>query len=404
MEYPMKINTLTLVFALSFFLTACGGSGGGNSNGGGGDGPSNTGSNSETVFGDNLNPSWGKFNAYEWSGASGSGKNYDDGQTTNFLQWKIVQATSSEHASVIEVSYAQQDDRWAQFYVVPTATKTTDLSRFETGKFSFDINVIDWGAAYDSTTGTGTFEVRVECGWPCASHAFNVVIGKSNEWQHVEINVADFASSGADLTKLDGTFLIKPIIGKQKGTRYQLDNIKWTKGSTAAAKKKIIFEEHFNTYASKNDWVFVPVNSTMNAAQSFISDGLLIATSANSTSYTDWAIEKTLDQTINIDHKNINFQINPDISLKGFSNLELVATDSSGYTAYTRGIYLDATFKANAWNQVSFNVDNAGVVADNLFNPAMVKKLKFVFHANGQPFTFTSGTGWLEIDEYIITE
>lgn len=398
----MTLSNLILTFALTLLLTACGGSGGGNSNNNGGGASSASSisaSNSEIVFGDSLNSSWGKFTAYEWSDTLGTGKNYDDGQTTNFLRWKIVQSSSAEHSSVVEVNYAaDQNSRWAQFYITPATP--ADLSKYETGTFSFDINVLDWGDAYDSNTGTATFEVRVECTWPCASHPVNVVIGKTNQWEHVDIKVSDFANSGADLTKLDGTFLIKPIIGKQKGTRYQLDNIKWTKGP-AIAKKKIIFEEHFNTYASKDAWVSVPVNgSTLGAT--FINDGLLVATSwSQNNTFNDWAIERTLTTPISMDKKNVKYLINPDISLKGNASLEFVATDTNGNHAYVPSIFL-SSFVANNWNQVSFNVDTAGVMADFSFNPTAVNKIKIILHANGQ--ATGGGTGWLTIDEILITE
>lgn len=392
----MNLNKLTITFALTLLLTACGGSGGGNSNNTG-NGESNNTSSTEIVFGDSLNSSWGKFTAYEWSNTSNSGFNYADGQTTNFLRWKIVQAPSAEHSSVIEVNYAtDQDLRWAQFYITPTTP--ADLSKYETGTFSFDINVLDWGDAYDSTTGTATFEVRVECGWPCSSHPVNVVVGKTSQWEHVDIKVTDFANSGADLTKLDGTFLIKPIIGKQKGTRYQLDNIKWTKGPTVT-KKKIIFEEHFNTYASKDAWVANP-----NYTYTYINDGLLVATSwSQNNIFNDWSIERTLTTPINIDHKNVKYLVNPDISLKGNATLELIAIDTNGNQAYVPSIYL-GSLAANNWNQVSFNVDTAGVTADYSFNPASVNRIKIIFHSNGQQNIDGKGTGWLTIDEILITE
>ncbi len=398
----MKFINIFLICSAMLLGTACGGSGGGNSNSGGGNGSSSSNNgtpNTEIVFGDSLNSSWGKFTAYEFSNTLNSGFNYDDGQTANFLQWKIVNSSVADHKSVIEVSYApDQDARWAQFYITPSAP--TDLSRFETGIFSFDINVLDWGDAYDSATGTATFEVRVECTWPCASHAINVTVDKSNEWKHVDINVSEFTNGGADLTKLDGTLLIKPLIGRQKGTRYQLDNIKWTKGAPLA-KRKIIFEEHFNTFASKDAWVFLPVNGLPNSASSFVSDGLVIYAGNSNLNFYDWAIETTLTKSININHKKIKIQFYPSSTLIGSANLALVAVDDNGNLASTPQIF-SYELTPYTWKLISFDVDNAGIVAGNSFDFGNVRKLRVVYYANGQ--VYSGSTGWLEMDEILITE
>lgn len=411
----MTLAKLTTLIGFVFALSACGGSGGGssspspstggNSSTGGTSGTSGTPNtpSSGLVFGDNLNPEYGVLRSYEyiWKDGSGNGMtNYDGQAATQFMQWKTVESPSAEHKTVIEVNYNNQDNTWAQLHVSPKTPQ--NLSTYATGTLSFDINILNWGDAYDPATGKATFEVRLECKWPCSSHGFMFDVRDYNVWQHVTISAADLALSGADFSQLDSTLIIKPLKNKQKNCRYQLDNIEWTKGTITPNKPNIVFAEHFNTQADIDSWIFVPVRGQLpsNNLQKFNwGDGVFVQQPYGS-SEQDWELEKTLSKKINIENKNVSVQIL--FSGGGDSYLNFIATDSNGRTASTGNIsvlklkHYEPT--QNTWNLISFNTNSAGFAGDDLFNPNSVSKISIRYT------TRQSNGFFMYIDEIVITD
>ena len=244
-------------------------------------------------------------------------------------------------------------------------------------------------------------EIRVECGWPCSSHGLNFELKTTNQWVHVEINVADLlVGGGADLTKLDSTLIIKPLINHQRGVRYQLDNIQWKKGANAAVKRKIIFQEHFNTLTSPDNWAFVSVFGHPSHASKTISEGLSISPSIAGSYYENWALETTLPSTININHKKFSIQFKPDHAMIGPSELQFVALDNAGRSAEGPRISL---FELRPLKWVTVKFDSSEVVTENGFDANTVRKLKVVFYSNGHLYV-PDHWGTILMDEIIITE
>ncbi|RYZ80087.1 MAG: hypothetical protein EOO68_37900, partial [Moraxellaceae bacterium] len=323
------------------------------------------------VFGDSLNADWGHFSAFQWSVVESKGSSYDDGQvTTNVAQWKVVQSASTDHQSVIEASFLTSDKSWAQFEVSTSSTK--DLSDYETGKLSFDLNVLDWGNALNQNTGTGAFEVRVECGWPCSSHTNLFTVKDVNVWSHVEVSIAEMVKDGLDLTKVDRTFIIKPAAKDINGVRIQLDNIKWTKGTIKANKPKIIYAEHFNENSS-GGWQFFLADERSSYGSYALNYGLVVYPSA-SIFYNDWALEKQLANAINLDRKKVSLQFYPNKQIMGQGWLQFSATDGVGRKAYSNYIQVNQ-LQADAWNRVSFTVNNTEFAADAGFSADDVRTL-----------------------------
>lgn len=389
---------------VSLVLGACGGGGGGGSS-------STVGSSSSlanppiggncggegVIFEDCVNKSWGVFKTFDYEVSTGKSTEYTTESNAGNVQWKLVDSPAAGRNKVVEVSFGSKSGFNSQLYV---STDPTDRSAYATGKLKFDVNVQSFGDAYNPSKGQMLFEVVVECVWPCLSHSAKVPVSFLNQWQTVELNIADMVRDGLDLKHVNTGFMIRPSIddGVQTGVVFQLDNIQWIKGTGSISYPKEIFVEHFNTEASANNWTFVNYGGEISEIHKHLSQGLGVFPVWTS-SLDHWALETRLSKPINIRNTTVSLQIK--LPLKdafGFYSVEfeLVATDGAGRKAATQRFY-GVELTENAWNSVSTKVGSSFAGG---FNAADVRKLAIHVYAMSSPLPY----GLIYFDTIRITE
>lgn len=390
-------------------LTACGGSGGGNSN----NTPtqnantSSSASSSTTgpvksaiVFEEQLNSEWGKFKVWQWSTQTGQGQGFTESPNNGLVQWQVINAGSADHNNVVEVSYGNQQFTNAHFQIMPDTSSTLDLSSYGTGTLSFDINVLDWGGSFDPNLGHGVFAAQVECVWPCVSHWQKFAPLNLNEWKHIEINIADLVNQGLDLTHVNSGFLIKPFGFDQHGVRFQLDNIKWTKGAGSLITPKTIFAEHFNQGNAADSWQVTNFQGSVSLQSKYLWDALWMYP-IWTTSFDDWALMTTIAQPINIKNKKASVLMNIFSPLAGDSAIDVrfsfIAIDSNGNQVTTDESPL-RSLTPNEWVKASVDIGGSFPAG---FDASKVQKIGIRFRANGK---IPEITGGIQLDEILITE
>ncbi|PUA28030.1 MAG: hypothetical protein B0W54_16175 [Cellvibrio sp. 79] len=390
------------ILIVSLLLGACGG-------GGGGDAtpiPASSAASSSSVgmcgtggviFESCLNTEWGNFGIWEHNIETNQGQSYKTETNSSNVQWAIVDSPSAGHGKVIEVSYGGKANYVSQLYV---NREPVDRSEFATGKLSFDVNVLDFGDAYDRNKGSMQFEVVVECKWPCTSHSVKVPVSVLNQWQPVELSIAELVRGGLYLKSVDTGFFIRPSFedGLQTGVKFQLDNIKWVKGTGSVSVPKEIFWEHFDSEAALKRWAVVNYTG-MSPFSLYLTQGLSFYP-VWQTDYDHFAVETNLPNAINIKNKKAKFQIKLQPSLVGVEgNIEfsLAATDGNGRTVET-DLYTTQGMHGNQWYQIETAL---GGNFGNNFNPADVRALALHFYANNKPRYYF---GQITIDTILITE
>lgn len=398
------MSRYTYVLLAGLFLSACGGGssggGGGNSSSIGASGPISSGcGTSGTIFENCLNKEWGEFRVWENNAQTGAGQGYNTEVNASNVQWKQVDSPTAGRGWVVEVTYGPKTNLASQLYVANE--KAADRSAYATGKVVFDLNVLSFGDAYDRNTGTMQFEVIVECVWPCLSHSAKVPVTTINQWQTVELSIADMVRDGLDLKNIDSTFLIRPSTedGPQTGVQFQLDNIKWVKGSGSLPTSKDIYVEHFNTTGAADKWVFVQYGGGISQIHKHLSQGL--GTFPEWLSGADhWALETQLDKAINIRNKTVSFQIKFASAVvagdRGSIEFTLLATDGAGRTLESPS-FASRTLVDKQWSQISLPL---GSSFPGGFNGADVRKLAVHFYAAGNPYAY----GLIYLDTIRISE
>ena len=393
------------LFLVSLLLGACGGGGGGSSSGGSSSstalGANPIGGNcggEGVVFADCVNKNWGVFKTFNYEVATGKSSEYTSETNAGNVQWKLVDSPAAGRNKVVEVSFGQKAGFNSQIYV---NTDPVDRSAYATGKIQFDVNVQSFGNAYDPNKGQMLFEVVVECVWPCLSHSGKFPVTFLNQWQTVEFNIAELVRDGLDLKKVNTSFMIRPSIddGAQTGVVFQLDNIKWVKGTGSIANPKDVYVEHFNTEASANNWTFVNYGGGIREIHKHLAQGLGAFPEWTS-SLDHWALETQLSKPINIKNKTVSLQIKLLSSIvSGFAypmEFGLVATDGVGREVATER-FSSQNMTDKAWTTVSTKVGSSFAGG---FNAADVRKLAIHVYATGNPLPY----GYIYLDTIRITE
>lgn len=391
---------------ISLLLGACGGGGGGGSSSGGSSSSTPIGGNpiggncgtEGTLFADCVNKSWGVFKTFNYEVATGKGSEYTTEANAGNVQWKLVDSPAAGRNKVVEVSFGSKSGFNSQIYL---NTEPTDRSDYATGTIKFDINVQSFGDAYDANKGQMLFEVVVECVWPCLSHSAKVPVSFLNQWQTVELKVADLVRDGLDLKKVNTGFMIRPSIddGVQTGVVFQLDNIQWIKGAGSISSPKEVFVEHFNTESSANNWKFVNYAGGISEIHKHLSQGLGAFPEWTS-SLDHWALETPLSKPISIKNKTASLQIKLLSSIvSGFAypmEFALVATDGAGREAATER-FTSQAFPDKEWVMISTQLGSSFAGG---FNASDVRKLAIHVYATGTPLPY----GYIYLDTIRITE
>ena len=393
------------IAVVSLLLGACGGGGGGGSSSGGGNSSqsggevvSNSCGSDGVLFKDCVNKNWGSLKAWEYEIRTGQGQGYTTGTNPSNVQWKEVDSPAAGHGKVLEISYGAKTGHSSQVYI---NVDPVDRSAYATGKLKFDLNVQSFGDAYDAQHGQMLFEVIAECVWPCTSHSAKVPVNFLNQWQTVELNIADMVRDGLDLKRVDTGFLIRPSIedGVQTGVSFQVDNIQWVKGTGSISAAKDVFAEHFNTQDSASNWKFVTYGGAIAQSEKFLSQGLVTFPYWMS-SMDHWALEHDLGKAINIKNKEVSLQIKlvsssaPDF--RSPIEFALIATDGANRQASTERFSSQGMIDKQ-WQQVSTRL---GSNFAGEFDAADVRKLAIHIYATDHPLPY----GYINLDTIRIAE
>lgn len=393
----------------SLLISACGGGGGsGGTSGGSGASSSqptggtigNSCSSEGIIFNECLNKDWGALQVYEENIHTYAGQVYKQETNDSNVQWKVSDSPAAGHGKVIEVTYGQKSDVGSTLEL--RSESTQNRTAYSTGKLAFDLNVVSFGESYNPAQGSATFELVLACVWPCTSHSLYVPVSFQNVWQTVEINIADLISDGLDVSKIDTAFTIRPVFenASQKGVVFQLDNIKWSKGSTSTPKSNDVYSEHFNTNASLDQWVFATYGGGMDQINKYLSQGLGLYP-VWVTNYDHWAMETELAKPLNIKNKTVSFQLKLANELTGANGFpikfNLVATDSNARIAETEQLS-SLGMEGGEWYQFEMALGSSFAGG---FDAADVRKLAIHFYANGKP-SYMHGA--IQLDTIRITE
>lgn len=352
------------------------------------------------IFTECLNGEWGAFQVYEEDLQTYAGQVYTQETNDSNLQWKVINSPVAGHGKIIELTYGQKVGVGSTLQLRSEGTQ--NRAAYEIGKLVFDLNVVNFGESYNSATGKAIFELVLECVWPCTSHSAFVPVSFENVWQTVEINIADFIRDGLDTSKIDTAFMIRPVFenASQKGVVFQLDNIKWVKGSGSAPKSKDIYSEDFNTSASLDQWVFAAYGGGMDEINKYLSQGLGLYP-VWVTDLDHWAMETALTKALNIKNKKASFQLRLADTLVGVTGtpigFSLVATDGNARVLES-DMLSSVAMTGGQWHQ--FEIQLGSSFPDG-FNAADVRKLAIHFYANGKPFYIH---GAIHLDTIRITE
>ncbi|MES2672936.1 MAG: putative glycoside hydrolase [Pseudomonadota bacterium] len=244
----MKLIKLAGLFSLACVITACGGNGNKVNNPGSIAKSSvaavntNCATYTGAVFIDSVCSPWRKPSIFEMNSITSVRREITDTNIGEGLSFNIIDSKDAGHHQVLDIHYADQTivNGVAHIFAPESASNSLDMSEYATGKLIFDIKVINEGTAKPD------IELTVECGWPCASTPEIIKPVALNQWQTVEISVAKMISRGLDITKVDTAFLLSPTWGEQANAHYQLDNIRWEKGSAVTPTTSICYANYLD--------------------------------------------------------------------------------------------------------------------------------------------------------------
>lgn len=186
------------------------------------------------VFTDCVDPTWLGASAWEILDIDGTTDYpYFNGDNDFLIQWAEVDTEEVGHDVVLDVKFTDKSAN-GTFRFHPAGQyqdprQTIDMTEYSTGTIEFDVRPLDWG----SNT-TGLF-VTTECGWPCTSGEIPLGMPTLNEWTHYALKVSDILESTQDgefdLSRIEIGFSIFPGWDDMNGVHFQIDNIRWVKGS-----------------------------------------------------------------------------------------------------------------------------------------------------------------------------
>jgi endo-1,3(4)-beta-glucanase len=141
-------------------------------------------------------------------------------ETCASVDWEVV--GDETHGDVLQVTYLS-DAGHAGLVVGPTAA--VDLSDYAEGSLSFDIKIIDDGAANLS----GGFLLKVESGSANSGELPVPGINAAGEWESVTFAVSSLTASGAlNLSGITAPMVVFPAFQTGAGLVYQIDNVRFT--------------------------------------------------------------------------------------------------------------------------------------------------------------------------------
>ena len=352
------------------------------------------------IFSDCVNSEWGALQVYEEDLQTYAGQVYTQGTNDSNLQWAVITSSNANRGNVIEATYGQKENVGSTLTL--RSAEILNRSEYSTGKLIFDLNVPDFGESYNADKGRALFEVVLECVWPCTSHSVYIPVSFENVWHTVVIDIADLVRDGFDPSNVDTAFMVRPVFenASQQGVVFQLDNIRWAKGTITAPESRDVYTEHFNSQEALDKWPYVIYEGGLLQPTIYLGQGVGIYV-LWLTDYDHWGMETTLDQAIDITNKKASFQVKLADTLVGSTGIPIgfsvSATDGNGVSVESE-ILTSEDMTGGLWHQFEIQL---GGIFPNGFKANDVRKLAIHFHANGKPAEIN---GTIQIDTIRITE
>lgn len=141
-------------------------------------------------------------------------------ETCQSVNWEVVDDTV--RGDVLEVTYLS-DAGHAGLVVGPTSA--VDLSGYASGSLSFDIKILDAGAANLS----GGFLIKVESGSDISGELPVPGITASGSWEAIDFPVSSLTASGElNLSAITAPMVFFPAFQTGAALVYQIDNVRFT--------------------------------------------------------------------------------------------------------------------------------------------------------------------------------
>lgn len=338
---------------------------------------------------------WQPISAYEQN-ADGSVNQ----EVTNGAGFSVnlseVDSADASHGKVLDVRYNPTSGFNGTVRLRNLDPAGVDLSAYATGKLVFDIKVIS------NSDDNGDLEMALDCGWPCTNTERIIKVPALNQWTTVELSVADLIRDGLDITHLLGGFQIATAWGHQANSYFQLDNIRWVKGTTPITTQDC-WSQRFNSYAQQNLRIdqFAAISeiavqmtqlaptSIFNVNWSLLSKwGYAAGTDAN---FASCNTSGTLSASVYIPAAYVN---------DGHLSVSFYAIDQGGGMTFSPSVSVSG-LKANDWNTVSTNLWFFSSITAPGFNTGGVAFLGVIFDANGKDPAIN---GLLKVDNILITQ
>ena len=309
-----------------------------------------------------------------------------------------VDSLDTNHNKVLDVHFKNNPEFNATVRLrsADTAINGVDMSAYSTGKLVFDIKVIA------NSDLNADLEMALDCGWPCTNTERIIKVPALNQWTTIELSVADLIRDGLDIKRLFGGFQIAPTWGRQANAHFQLDNIRWEKGTTPVAFKDC-WAQRFNSYEPFN--LRIDLLSGSSDTSSLISqivpntilhpvwDGL-----------NKWGYATGTDASLGLCGANGTLSASVYLPAAyvddGHLTLSFYAIDQGNNLSVSQAVSV-AGLKPNDWNTISTHLWFYSPVAAPGFNASAVSFLGVAFDANGKDPAIN---GVLKVDNIIVRQ
>ena len=145
----------------------------------------------QPVYIDAVDPIWDVGIIAADSGSGSGFANYGDGTIPdNKVQWEEIAADDPARGQILEVSFSDSEAFGVWFI---QSSMGMDLSAYAPGVVSFDIKVDDYG---DNDAG---MTMKIDCIFPCSSGDQSIGKVGDDDWETVEVPVAQLLGGGLNL-------------------------------------------------------------------------------------------------------------------------------------------------------------------------------------------------------------
>jgi hypothetical protein len=196
------------------------------------------------VFIDETCADWQDPSVFEQSKTElNSFAEFDYGTPSNLVTQQIIDSENPAHGEVWDVQYGPNPNYngLPRFRSIGLPVGN-DMSEYNSGKLIFDLKVIK------HADDTDKIFISIPCGWPCNSTDRVIPVRTLNKWETYEVPVEELIRDGLNVANVEMGLQIFPTWGSQSNAHFQVDNIRWQKGSAPATTKKC-FAQHFDQFA-----------------------------------------------------------------------------------------------------------------------------------------------------------